>query len=119
MNRDRLISEARTAAIQLAESGYNMPDPEVMIKVSGMPGMSLFETTLEKIKQEYTLTGHDIKIAGKLAWIMCGGDLPSPGNVTEEYLLGLEREAFLSLCGERKTLERINAIIRGKKAPRN
>ena len=119
MNRDRLLSEAKSAAIKLAESGYKMPDREITIRVAGRPGMTMFENSLEKIARENTLTDHDRKIARKVSWIMCGGDLPAPENVTEDYLLGLEKEAFLSLCGERKTLERINAIIRGRKAPRN
>jgi 3-hydroxyacyl-CoA dehydrogenase len=65
------------------------------------------------------VSDHDALIAKKIANVMCGGDFTSPAEVSEQYLLDLEREAFLSLCGERKTLERIEAILNGKKPLRN
>jgi 3-hydroxyacyl-CoA dehydrogenase len=65
------------------------------------------------------ISEHDEKIANKLAYVMCGGDLSSPTEVSEQYLLDLEREAFLSLCGERKTLERIQSILTTGKPLRN
>jgi len=64
-------------------------------------------------------TEHDVKIARKLAFVMCGGDLSEPTLVSEQYLLDLEREAFLSLCGEKKTLERIQSVLKGGKPVRN
>jgi 3-hydroxyacyl-CoA dehydrogenase len=65
------------------------------------------------------ISEHDRKISEKLGWVLCGGDLSSPSLVSEQYLLDLEREAFLSLCGERKTLERMKSILTGGKALRN
>ena len=64
-------------------------------------------------------TDHDALVAKKLAYVMCGGDLTEPAFVSEQYLLDLEREAFLSLCGERKTLERIQSVLKGGKPIRN
>ncbi len=64
-------------------------------------------------------TEHDGKVAQKLAYVLCGGDLSEPTYVTEQYLLDLEREAFLSLCGEKKTLERIQSVMKGGKPLRN
>jgi 3-hydroxyacyl-CoA dehydrogenase len=65
------------------------------------------------------ISEHDVKISQKLAFVMAGGDLSQPTLVSEQYLLGLEREAFLSLCAERKTLERIQSILTGGKTLRN
>jgi 3-hydroxyacyl-CoA dehydrogenase len=64
-------------------------------------------------------TEHDSLVAKKLAYVMCGGDLSEPAQVSEQYLLDLEREAFLSLCGEKKTLERIQSVLKGGKPVRN
>ena len=64
-------------------------------------------------------TDHDVTVAKKLAYVMCGGDLSEPTLVSEKYLLDLEREAFLSLCGEKKTLERIQSVLKGGKPVRN
>jgi 3-hydroxyacyl-CoA dehydrogenase len=64
-------------------------------------------------------TDHDVVVAKKLAYVMCGGDLTEPSFVSEQYLLDLEREAFLSLCGEKKTLERIQSVLKGGKPIRN
>ena len=79
--------------------------------------MALFNSWIEEMKKEINITGHDQKIAKKIAGIMCGGDLPTGSWVSEQHLLDLEREAFL--CAERKTLRRIEAILQGKKPPRN
>jgi 3-hydroxyacyl-CoA dehydrogenase len=70
------------------------------------------------LKANY-ITEHDAKIAQKLAYVMCGGDLSEQSIVSEQYLLNLEREAFLSLCGEKKTLERIQSVLKGGKPVRN
>ena len=65
------------------------------------------------------ISAHDEKLANKLAYVICGGDLSYPQTVSEQYLLDLEREAFLSLCGEKKTLERMQGLLTGGKPPRN
>jgi 3-hydroxyacyl-CoA dehydrogenase len=71
------------------------------------------------MRQAHYATDHDALVAKKLAYVMCGGDLSEPTFVSEQYLLDLEREAFLSLCGERKTLERIQSVMKGGKPVRN
>ena len=118
LNRKRLIAEAKQSAIELAENGYTQPLPEE-IKVHGRAGMALFMAGIEQMKLAKYITEHDGKIASKLAYVICGGDLTSPQRVTESYLIDLEREAFLSLCGEKKTLERMQGLLNGGKIPRN
>ena len=119
LNRSRLIAEAKQAAIELAENGYNQPKPRNDIKVQGKAGIALFKTGVAQMRLANYISDHDMKIADKLAYVISGGDLSYPQMVTEQYLLDLEREAFLSLCGERKTLERIQGLLTGGKPPRN
>jgi 3-hydroxyacyl-CoA dehydrogenase len=119
VNSDRLIAEAKQSALQLAEAGYSMPNPNKKIRVLGKSGIALVLAGVNGMLMSNYITEHDAKIARKIANVMCGGDLSYPTVVTEQYLLDLEREAFLSLCGERKTLERIQAILQGQKPLRN
>lgn len=119
INPHRQIAEAKMAAIELSEAGYSMPVQKKNIKVQGRGGLALFHAGITGMRMGNYISDHDKLIAMKLANIMCGGDLSAPTEVSEQYLLDLEREAFLSLCGERKTLERIQAILNGKKALRN
>lgn len=119
LNRSRLIAEAKQAAIELAENGYTQPKQRADIKVQGKTGMALFMAGISQMRLANYISDHDAKIAGKLAYVMNGGDLSSAQNVTEQYLLDLEREAFLSLCGEKKTLERMQGLLNGGKPPRN
>lgn len=118
MNRDRQISDAKKAVIDLADGGYTMPQP-AKIRVQGRTGMALFMAGVHGMRMGNYISDHDVKIANKIANVMCGGDLTAPQEVSEQYLLDLEREAFVSLCGERKTLERIQAILTGGKPLRN
>ncbi|MCY7357397.1 MAG: 3-hydroxyacyl-CoA dehydrogenase/enoyl-CoA hydratase family protein [Rudanella sp.] len=119
LNRSRLIAEAKQAAIELAENGYVQPKPRTDIKVQGKTGIALFKAGITAMHMGRYISDHDLKIADKLAYVICGGDLSSPQNVSEQYLLDLEREAFLSLCGEKKTLERIQSLLQGGKPLRN
>jgi 3-hydroxyacyl-CoA dehydrogenase len=119
VNRDRLLLEAKRTVIQLAEAGYTQPIPAQNIRVQGRAGMALVAAGVNGMKMGGYISDHDAKIAMKIANIMCGGDLTSPQEVSEQYLLDLEREAFVSLCAERKTLERIQAILTGGKPLRN
>jgi len=119
LNRSRLIAEAKQAAIELAENGYVQPKPRTDIKVQGKTGIALFKAGIAAMHMGRYTSDHDLKIADKLAYVICGGDLSAPQNVTEQYLLDLEREAFLSLCGEKKTLERIQSLLQGGKPLRN
>lgn len=119
LNRSRLIAEAKQAAIELAENGYTQPIRRTDIKVQGKTGIALFKAGIKSMRMANYITDHDALIAEKLAYVICGGDLSYPQLVSEKYLIELEREAFLSLCAERKTLERMQGIISGGKAPRN
>jgi 3-hydroxyacyl-CoA dehydrogenase len=119
INKDRQIADAKRTVLTLAEAGYTKPTPRTDIKVQGKGGMALFLAGINGMKMGRYISDHDAKIAHKLAYIMCGGDLSYPTEVSEQYLLDLEREAFLSLTGERKTLERIQSILTTGKPLRN
>jgi 3-hydroxyacyl-CoA dehydrogenase len=119
MNKDRQLADAKEAAIELAVAGYTMPQQARNIKVQGRTGQALFLAGLQGMRMGNYISEHDAKVAKWIANVMCGGDLTSPQEVSEQYLLDLERKAFLSLTGERKTLERIQAILTGGKPLRN
>jgi 3-hydroxyacyl-CoA dehydrogenase len=119
LNRDRQLKDAKLAVIELAEAGYTMPVPAKNIKVEGRAGLALFTAGIYGMRMGNYISDHDQKIALKIANVMCGGDLTSPQEVSEQYLLDLEREAFVSLTGEKKTLERIQSILTGGKPLRN
>ena len=119
VNSNRQIADAKRMVIELDESGYTKPIPAGDIKVQGRTGMALFMAGVNGMRMGHYISDHDVKIAHKIAYVMCGGDLSYPHYVSEQYLLDLEREAFLSLTGEKKTLERIQAILQGGKPLRN
>lgn len=119
MNRSRLIADAKAKAIELSKAGYTKPIPRKDIKVLGKQGLGIVYAGANTMFSGNYISEHDKKISEKLGWVMCGGDLSAPTEVTEQYLLDLEREAFLSLCGERKTLERIQSIVTKGKPLRN
>lgn len=119
LNRSRLLADAKTQAIKLSEAGYTKPVERKDIKVLGKAGMATFEAGIAGMLYGHYASPHDAKIAKKLSYVMNGGDLSAPTMVSEQYLLDLEREAFLSLCGEQKTLERIQSILFKGKPLRN
>jgi len=119
INKDRQLLDAKSTAIELYEAGYTQPVQATNIKVQGRAGLALFAAGVNGMKMGRYISDHDMKIAMKIANVMCGGDLTSPQEVSEQYLLDLEREAFVSLCGEKKTLERIQSILTGGKPLRN
>ncbi|MGK6349816.1 3-hydroxyacyl-CoA dehydrogenase NAD-binding domain-containing protein [Parapedobacter sp. DT-150] len=119
MNRSRLLADAKAKAIELAGAGYVQPMPRKDIRVLGKQGLGIVYAGANSMRAGHYISEHDQLISEKLGWVMCGGDLSSPTEVSEEYLLDLEREAFLSLCGERKTLERIQHMLTTGKALRN
>ena len=119
MNADRKISEAKRAVLEMADEGYTRPIERKDIKVLGSSGMAMFYAGANSMYAGHFISEHDQKISQKLAYVLCGGDLSSYTFVSEQYLLDLEREAFLSLCGERKTLERIQSILTTGKLLRN
>ncbi|UXP33421.1 3-hydroxyacyl-CoA dehydrogenase/enoyl-CoA hydratase family protein [Reichenbachiella agarivorans] len=119
LNRSRLLADAKARAIELAEAGYTRPTERKDIKVHGRSSMAMFEAGVTGMLYGNYISEHDAKIAKKLAYVMSGGDLTSNTLVSEQYLLDLEREAFLSLTGEPKTLERIHSILFKGKPLRN
>jgi 3-hydroxyacyl-CoA dehydrogenase len=119
MNRNRLLADAKAKAIELADAGYTKPVQRNDIKVLGKQGLGIVYAGANSMYAGNFISEHDKKISEKLGYVMCGGDLSAPTEVTEQYLLNLEREAFLSLAGERKSLERIQSIITKGKPLRN
>jgi 3-hydroxyacyl-CoA dehydrogenase len=119
LNRTRLLADAKRKAIELAEAGYTQPAQRKDIKVLGQTALAAFYAGVNGMLYGNYISEHDAKIARKLAWVMAGGDLSAPSFVSEQYLLDLEREAFLSLTGEPKTLERIHSILFKGKPLRN
>jgi len=119
MNRNRLLADAKAKAIELADAGYTKPVQRTDIKVLGKQGLGIVYAGANSMYAGHFISEHDKKISVKLGYVMCGGDLSAPTEVSEQYLLDLEREAFLSLAGERKSLERIQSIITKGKPLRN
>jgi 3-hydroxyacyl-CoA dehydrogenase len=119
INQDRRIYEAKKSVLELFDSGYVMPVQRKDIKVLGQSALGALYAGINGMWRANYATEHDVKIAKKLAYVMCGGDLSEQSLVSEQYLLDLEREAFLSLCGEKKTLERIQSVLKGGKPIRN
>ena len=119
VNQDRLISESKKKVIELFDAGYSQPPERNDIEVLGQTALGGLYAGAEAFFIGQYATEHDKKIAQKLAYVMAGGDLSAPTKVSEQYLLDLEREAFLSLLGEKKTLERIQSILQTGKPLRN
>jgi len=119
LSRDRLLAEAKRHCLTLAEEGYVQPTPRTDIRVLGKQSLGLAYVGANTMYNGNYISEHDAKISQKLAYVLSGGDLSQPSLVSEDYLLNLEREAFVSLCAERKTLERIQSILTGGKVLRN
>ena len=119
INIGRRISEAKQAVIELYDDGYVMPVQRKDIKVLGRSALGAMYAGINGMWRAHYATDHDVVVAKKLAYVMCGGDLSEQQLVSEQYLLDLEREAFLSLTGEKKTLERIQSVLKGGKPVRN
>ncbi len=119
MNQNSVIAEAKKAVIELSNRGYTKPTIREDIRVLGRSGLSTLLLGAFSFFNAKYISEHDRKIAEKLAYVMCGGDLTAPTLVSEQYLLDLEREAFLSLIGEKKTMERIQSILTTGKPLRN
>ena len=119
VNKDRQIATAKAHAKLMAEMGYTQPPTRNDVKVLGKQALGMFLVGTDSMEASHYISEHDKKIANKLAYVMAGGDLSEPTMVSEQYLLDLEREAFLSLCTERKTLERIQHMLKTGKPLRN
>ena len=119
VNKDRQIATAKSHAKLLAQAGYTQPIKRKDVKVLGKQALGMFLVGTDSMEAGHYISEHDKKIADKLAYVMAGGDLSEATLVSEQYLLDLEREAFLSLCTERKTLERIQHMLKTGKPLRN
>lgn len=118
VNKDRAIAEAKKKVLELSFN-YTQPIQREDVTVMGRGGLATLYAAANELKLGNFATEHDIKIVHKLAQVLCGGDLTGEQQVSEQYLLDLEREAFLSLCGEQKTLERIQHMLQTNKPLRN
>lgn len=119
MNQGRRIAEAKRSVLEMYDEGYTMPLMRKDVKVMGKLGLGAMLAGINGMWRGGYATDHDALVARKLAYVMCGGDLSSQSLVSEQYLLDLEREAFLSLCGEKKTLERIQSVLKSGRPIRN
>ena len=119
LNLGRRIAAAKEAVVELYNDGYIIPVQRTDIKVLGRSALGTLLAGINGMYKANYATEHDVTVAKKLAYVMCGGDLTEPALVTEQYLLDLEREAFLSLTGEKKTLERIQSVLKSGKPLRN
>jgi 3-hydroxyacyl-CoA dehydrogenase len=119
MNRGRLLTDARVKARALADAGYAPPVPRSDIPAPGENVRATFRTGVRMMREGAYISDHDVRVANAVAHVLCGGNLTPGTPVSEQYLLDLEREAFLSLCGEKKTQERIAFTLRTGKPLRN
>ncbi|MBT5977638.1 MAG: 3-hydroxyacyl-CoA dehydrogenase/enoyl-CoA hydratase family protein [Flavobacteriales bacterium] len=119
VNRSMQLTVAKNKALQLAKKGYTEPVERKDIEVMGNEGLGLVFVGAETMVSGHYMSEHDRVISEKLGWVLCGGDLSYPQQVSEQYLLDLERKAFIELCGTRKTLERLQSIVKSGKVLRN
>jgi len=119
MNRDRVLSDAKARALELVRAGYEPPQPRKDISAPGENILAMLKLGVHMMRQGDYITEYEVKIGNKVAEVLCGGNI-SPGTpISEQYILDLEREGFKSLCGERKTLERIQYTLKTGKTLRN
>jgi 3-hydroxyacyl-CoA dehydrogenase len=119
MNRERLLADAKEVAREMAGAAYAPPVPRTAIPAPGENILASLKLGVHMMRQGEYISDHDVKVATKVAYVLCGGDITPGTPVTEQYLLDLEREAFLSLCGEQKTQERIAFTLKTGKPLRN
>ncbi len=119
INRERMVGDAKAAVISMVNEDWKAGKPLTKIPVMGRAGVAVIESVLHNMQDGKFISEHDRKIGLKVGTILCGGDLTGKQNVSEQYLLDLEREHFLSLLGERKTLERMQSILKTGKPLRN
>jgi 3-hydroxyacyl-CoA dehydrogenase len=119
LDRSRLTARAKVAALAMADSGYVPPRERTDIKVLGQEGLGIVHVGAHSMKSAGYISDHDQLISVKLGTVLCGGDLSAPTEVSERYLLDMERRAFCELCRERKSLERMQSLIQSGKILRN
>lgn len=119
MNADRLLHAAKTTALALSRRGYQPPDRTREIPVAGEGGIAAIKASLYNMKEGKYISEYDAHIGAQLARVLCGGELATGTKVTEDYLLNLEREVFLKLCGEKRTQDRMAFMLKEGKPLRN
>ena len=119
MNRERVLSDAKARALELARSGYEPPVPRTDIPAPGENLLAMLKMGVHMMRQGAYITDYEVKLGGKIAEVLCGGSVTPGTPVSEQYILDLEREGFKSLCGERKTQERIQYTLKTGKTLRN
>jgi 3-hydroxyacyl-CoA dehydrogenase len=119
INRDHLLHDAKRTVLDLVREGYRPPRPKKNIKVMGERGYALLQMGLFYMREGGYISQYDEHVAKKVAHIMTGGNLPDGSEVTEQHILDLEREAFVSLCGEPKTQARMEYMLKTGKPLRN
>jgi 3-hydroxyacyl-CoA dehydrogenase len=118
LNRDFLLHDAKQVALGLARAGYRAPRRRT-VRLPGQSGYATLRSTLQMMHEAHQISAHDVVVGSKLAWVLCGGKTVPSVRVAEQHLLDLEREAFLSLCGEEKTRERMQYMLMNNKPLRN
>ncbi len=118
MNKELLLAEAKKEVLHMTATGYHPPIPE-KIYAAGRDALGALRVAIHMMKEGKYITEYESHMANKLAVVMTGGELSRPTWVDEQYILDLEREAFVSLCGEEKTQQRMVAILQGGKPLRN
>ena len=119
VSREYQLTRAKAAALELVNKGYIAPKREKNITVLGQEGLGIIYVGANSMKSGHYMSEHDQVISEKLGWVMCGGDLSENTVVSEQYLLDLERKAFVELCQQRKTLERLESLVKSGKILRN
>ena len=119
MNRERVLSDAKTRALELARAGYEPPVPRTDIPAPGESLLAALKLGVHLMRQGDFITDYEVKLGGKIAEVLCGGNITPGTPVSEQYILDLEREGFKSLCGEKKTQERIQYTLKTGKTLRN
>jgi 3-hydroxyacyl-CoA dehydrogenase len=119
VNRDYLIEDAKKTVLALNLEGYTPPEPKNEIRVAGENTFAMIKLGLWSMRESGYITDHDVTVAAKVGWVLCGGELLADTKVSEQYLLDLEREAFLSLCGDPKTQARMQHMLKTGKPLRN
>ena len=119
MNRERVLSDAKARALELARAGFEPPVPRTDIPAPGESLLGALKMGVHLMRQGDFITDYEVKLGGKIAEVLCGGNLTPGTPVSEQYILDLEREGFKSLCGEKKTQERIQFTLKTGKTLRN
>ena len=119
MNRDRVLSDAKARALELVRAGYEPPQMRLDIPAPGENVLATLRLGIHIMRQGEFISDHEVKIGTKVAEVLCGGNVTPGTPVSEQYILDLEREAFKSLCGEKKTQERIQFTLKTGKTLRN